>query len=176
MASSSPSLSGGTHVSQPPTPRYRCGSGEWKRGMWSGKRGWQITPPLRTLHSTHVSGGCRRQEVGLESSCLVRLPQGGHFTAPRHMKCWLVFASNGEARDKWRGRQMSGERRGRETTRPTSSHQAAQTAEWIWFFGKSPAFFLSCGHQWWQPTDFAVVLLHTSSASPLPVTITAFVV
>lgn len=29
----------------------------------------------------------RRQEVGLQSSCLVRLPQGGHVTKPGHMKC-----------------------------------------------------------------------------------------
>lgn len=88
MASSSPSPSGVIHVSQPPTPCYRCSVGgvEKRHVKWETGLG-QITPPLGPLHSAYVSGGCRRQEVGLESSCLVRFPQGGHFTAPGHMKC-----------------------------------------------------------------------------------------
>lgn len=39
-------------------------------------------PATRTpAQRFYVSGGGRRQEVGLESSCLVRLPRGGHSTA-----------------------------------------------------------------------------------------------
>lgn len=87
----------------------RLGGVEKRHVKWEMGLGL-ITLTLGPQHSTHISGGHRRQAVGLESSCLVRLPRGGHFTAPRHMKCWLVFASSGEARDKWRGRQMSGER------------------------------------------------------------------
>lgn len=114
MASSSQSLSGGIHVSQSPTPCYRCSSGgvEKRHVKWETELG-QITPPLGPLHSGYVSGGrSNRRWAWRVRACLVRLPQGGSFTAPEHMKCWLVLASRGETRDKWRGKQMSGGRRG----------------------------------------------------------------
>lgn len=144
-------LSHGIHVSQTTTPCYRCVLGEWKRGMWSGETGpGQITPTEGPLHSADVSGGCRRREVGLESSCLVRLPQGGHFTEPRHMKCWLVFAGRPEITGEEDRCQGKGEGGG---NWPTSSHQAAHTAARAGLFGKTSTFLWG----WSQQTSASVL-------------------
>lgn len=157
-ASSSPGLSGGIHVSQPPHLAIAVASGSGEEACEVGNGVGIDNPATRTpAQRLRIR---RQREAGLESSCLVRLPQGGHFTAPGRMKCCLVFASSGEARDKWRGRQMSGGRRGRGTTgplvptRPTHCRVCSVSVLWEYLLPScSCVYEASPWHHNWQLVD-----------------------